>query len=413
MNLEKLTRKIIALENRNQVNYASVAGNAFSLSKGETTVGIDQNGHMVCNNIFEATNVKPNNEKRLKEAENDIERLEQKKADINHTHDEYALKEHEHDKYALKTHNHDEYALKEHEHDEYALKEHEHDIDDINGIDENLESLRAFINQINNMFIIKEHTHEIKDVNGLQETIDSFQESYVDNLESLQQSLTEAFRLKADKEHTHTAEEVFMYEGGPDVLSAIQSTTLKFDDKADKEHTHEIEDVNGLTGTLSNKANVGHTHLASDITDITLITKEIYDTINQLASNIGSIPGQIWTKIYPVGSIYTSMNSTSPETLFGGTWEQITDRFLYCANGSKQEGGNKKITVENLPAHTHAEMCTALEGLGFDENIVRRTFVEDGSKYQVYPTGAQTGSTGSGTDYMPPYITCYAWYRTA
>ena len=47
MNLEKLTRKIIALENRNQVNYASVAGNAFSLSKGETTVGIDLGAEII------------------------------------------------------------------------------------------------------------------------------------------------------------------------------------------------------------------------------------------------------------------------------------------------------------------------------------------------------------------------------
>ena len=44
--------------------------------------------------------------------------------------------------------------------------------------------------------------------------------------------------------------------------------------------------------------------------------------------------------IYPVGSIYMSMNSTSPEVLFGGSWNQIKDTFLlavgntYAANST-------------------------------------------------------------------------------
>lgn len=39
----------------------------------------------------------------------------------------------------------------------------------------------------------------------------------------------------------------------------------------------------------------------------------------------------VFDKIYPVGSIYMSVNSTSPATLFGGTWEQMKDRFLVGA----------------------------------------------------------------------------------
>ena len=38
-------------------------------------------------------------------------------------------------------------------------------------------------------------------------------------------------------------------------------------------------------------------------------------------------------KAHPVGSIYMSTESTSPTDLFGGTWEQITDTFLWCASG--------------------------------------------------------------------------------
>ena len=144
---------------------------------------------------------------------------------------------------------------------------------------------------------------------------------------------------------------------------------------------------------------------------------------------------------YPVGSIYTSMNSTSPATIFGGTWTQITDRFLYCANSSKATGGDKKIKVENLPAHNHEVNITSSDMSGdkygrlinatlrdsqsegrFIVNQTNNSYKggSDRSLFNIrlelshtHNVMGATGNTGSGTDYMPPYITIYAWYRTA
>ncbi|EAY20552.1 hypothetical protein TVAG_239260 [Trichomonas vaginalis G3] len=49
----------------------------------------------------------------------------------------------------------------------------------------------------------------------------------------------------------------------------------------------------------------------------------------------------------PVGSIYTSMEARGPQVMFGvGAWEQIVDRFLYCANSSKETGGSKRFQVK-------------------------------------------------------------------
>ena len=139
------------------------------------------------------------------------------------------------------------------------------------------------------------------------------------------------------------------------------------------------------------------------------------------ASNLNLLQSNLLLQVYPVGSIYTSMNLTSPASVFGfGTWTQIKDRFLYCTTSSKSTGGSKKITIENLPAHTHNSVVApdvrgnpdgsadSSDGTSLGQSYWR------GNKGKTISGGsATTSSTGNGADYMPPYITCYAWYRTA
>lgn len=55
---------------------------------------------------------------------------------------------------------------------------------------------------------------------------------------------------------------------------------------------------------------------------------------------------------YPVGAIYLSFSSTSPKTLFGGEWQQLTGRFLRMANDTGT-GGSDQMTASMLPAHSH------------------------------------------------------------
>ncbi len=55
---------------------------------------------------------------------------------------------------------------------------------------------------------------------------------------------------------------------------------------------------------------------------------------------------------YPVGAIYLSFSSTHPQTLFGGTWQQLTGRFLRMANDTGT-GGSDQMTASMLPAHSH------------------------------------------------------------
>lgn len=64
-------------------------------------------------------------------------------------------------------------------------------------------------------------------------------------------------------------------------------------------------------------------------------------------------------KLYPVGSVYISFNSTDPSTLFGGTWSRLKDTFLLVNGDSyapNTTGGSatKTIAVSNMPSHNHS-----------------------------------------------------------
>ncbi|KAI5495892.1 phage tail repeat-like family [Trichomonas vaginalis G3] len=136
----------------------------------------------------------------------------------------------------------------------------------------------------------------------------------------------------------------------------------------------------------------------------------------------------------PVGSIYTSMDVRGPQAMFGvGVWEQIVDRFLYCANSSKETGGSKTISGENLPAHSHyIDLSTSqagwhkhrywdwsgmTKGKGYDvkDNVkfAINCYWSDtqGEGNHTHRVSGYTQTTGQSKDYMPPFMTVFAWYR--
>ena len=134
--------------------------------------------------------------------------------------------------------------------------------------------------------------------------------------------------------------------------------------------------------------------------------------------------------IYPVGSIYMSVNNTNPSTLFGGTWEQIQDKFLLSAGTTYNAGATggsatHTLSVSQLPTHNH-------DGL-FWGSTSGSAFVYTGSSgsntvFDLADPGVNTksynynginhivsGNTGEGAsiNHMPPYLVVYMWVRTA
>lgn len=117
----------------------------------------------------------------------------------------------------------------------------------------------------------------------------------------------------------------------------------------------------------------------------------------------------------PVGSLYLSTDSTSPASLFGGTWTQITDRFLLAAGGSYGVGSYggeayHTLTVNEMPSHAHSQRVTINRSVNAAANRV--TIVGGGDTWSAADNN-QINATGGGSGHnnMPPYYAVYMWRR--
>lgn len=137
--------------------------------------------------------------------------------------------------------------------------------------------------------------------------------------------------------------------------------------------------------------------------------------------------------IYPVGSLYMSVNSTDPGTLFGGSWERIQDTFLLAAGTTYTAGatggaathahttGDCTLNVNQIPSHTHPIHIyqSSAKGNNFvwggNSTTSGHTTLAGGSNAINATGGGQAhnhGNTGAA-DSMPPYLVVYVWKRTA
>lgn len=126
-------------------------------------------------------------------------------------------------------------------------------------------------------------------------------------------------------------------------------------------------------------------------------------------------------QMYPVGSLYFSTNSTSPATIYGGTWERYSKgRTLVSANESDTDftagktGGEKmhKLTVDEMPSHRHEVRKFATMQGGGTWNVDK---IGGGQYNDAQTPSGYTQYTGGGKAHnnMPPYIAVYIWRRTA
>jgi len=160
---------------------------------------------------------------------------------------------------------------------------------------------------------------------------------------------------------------------------------------------------------------------------------------NTFEVDINTVFKKIVDGIYPVGSIYMSVSSVNPAAFFGGSWEQLQNRFLLGAGSSYSAGatgGNASISIatDNIPGHTHSVSITTSntgshthglprnnsgsayrEALGYTTSATRAQTTEtDSAGGHTHSVSGNTGSSGSGTAFniLPPYLVVYIWKRT-
>ncbi len=180
-------------------------------------------------------------------------------------------------------------------------------------------------------------------------------------------------------------------------------------------------------------------------TTVELGDKQTRTTTTTTTSGKANINNML--SIYPVGSIYMSINDTNPHDLFGGTWEQIKGRFLvgvgplddnttdywgaltgkYNMPAGEKGGQTKhKLTIDEMPYHNHdvSILANGWEGWGDDSYSDHEYSFTSWSNPKVFggntehTNHVQTGVTsrygGDGEhNNIPPYYAVYMWKRTA
>ena len=208
-----------------------------------------------------------------------------------------------------------------------------------------------------------------------------------------------------------------------------------------------------------------------DVQDFNDNMQLIDDAIGDIADKVS---GDLISKIYPVGSIYMSVNDVDPAVLFGGKWERLPAGRCLIGAGSYTPistvagdsgttyalggaGGQRstKLTENNMPTHRHAAtvgqagdhshavyICSRL-GSSQPLTVIKRgapassvyhtgdtqycvgqsTSAGSGSYYYLPHTSDENshkhtvtiGTSGSGSAFMSisPYLVVNMWKRTA
>lgn len=167
-------------------------------------------------------------------------------------------------------------------------------------------------------------------------------------------------------------------------------------------------------------------------------------TIKLSTPDLSKVYAQAKLDAHPVGSIYESTDSTSPATLFGGTWKAMDAGRVLVAQGKASTGTNfnagatggeetHTLTTSEIPAHNHYFSGTTSESgwhthsfplsgshgsashVHDSDNSTSETFTTPGSGNHTHTFSGTTATAGGDASHnnMQPYEVIFRWKRTA
>ena len=158
---------------------------------------------------------------------------------------------------------------------------------------------------------------------------------------------------------------------------------------------------------------------------------------NALGANAQAAVKALISAMYPVGAYYWSGAPTDPGSFIGGTWEQITGKFLLASDDVLENGVIKTagtyhvgatggevthtLTIAEMPRHSHT--LSINNDPNPDLRIVvyvpwgtgsakgtRLTIAEGDGSFNLY---ADSVGDSAAHNNMPPYVVGYLWKRIA
>ena len=209
---------------------------------------------------------------------------------------------------------------------------------------------------------------------------------------------------------TQEKTKLYSIEEGAEVNNPIDSTLSTTSENAVQNKV--------ITEALNNKTTVNISNVAQDSINFTS------DPQTQLNEKLDTT--ELLNKIYPIGSIYISVNQTSPASFIGGTWQALDEgRTLWTTTTAGQGGTTVSAGLPNIEgslesvvmARTWDTQPYSTGALSFGWNVLNSSGAGDGWWTYLKPLYFNANDSndiyGNSTTVQPPAFIVYMWKRTA
>ena len=157
-----------------------------------------------------------------------------------------------------------------------------------------------------------------------------------------------------------------------------------------------------------------------------LLHNNTYDKMTQNEFDTATGGGQtasvnpVVDLIYPVGAVYISVNSTSPATLFGGTWEAMNSGSVVKLPVSDSDFGVYAGSSAHTPlASKEQNRLKFVRSIGTEPSGVHNLYIEgadmfyDSSTYSYSDNNSIYPSNLYANENSRVHLSVYMWKRTA